>query len=216
MDDLFHQYQEELLRAQYRVSEAIMSKLPRGTVREDFLRESIFKRRTKLIGGKGTVVCNGRQSEECDIIFYDQSLAVNILGGQLCIAPRQCSLVLEVKSNATSKDFEKTNENFGLIKSLEKGCQPLCGLFCYNTAISKETILERFGFAYDDDTESWRMYSYPQKYPNIDFAICLAASTEEDWEDEQFFVIKDKPSGEYVLILDPPVLKHLFAITDNL
>ena len=41
MNDLYAQYYEDLLGVQYKVSETIQQKLPRGTIREDFLRDIV-------------------------------------------------------------------------------------------------------------------------------------------------------------------------------
>jgi len=95
---------------------------------------------------------------------------------------------------------------------------PLCGLFCYNTVLKKETILKRFGWVYDKDLERWEENtSLNIEYPNIDFIICIACLEEGEGQTEkQFFLIKDKISGKYILQLDYPIIKRLFTITDGL
>ena len=218
MDEIFAQYYEDLLRAQYRVSEFVQQHLPRGTIREDFLRDLVLKRKESLRGKKGIVAKNGTQSGECDLIFHETTATTTPLGDQVMIEPRHCKLVLEVKSNATGPDIKKTNKNFERIKAVDPDIKPLCGLFCYNTAIEKKTILNRFGWTYDKDLESWKENTAVSiEYPHIDFIVCIAC-LEEDEEciEKQFFLIKDSESGRYILRSEYPIIKNFFGVTDNL
>lgn len=75
MDDIFAQYYEDLLRAQYKVSESVQQNLPRGTIRENFLCDLVLKRKESLRGKKGIVSKNKIQSGECDLIFYNRPVA---------------------------------------------------------------------------------------------------------------------------------------------
>jgi hypothetical protein len=214
----FAQYYENLLRAQYRVSEIIQQKLPRGTIREDFLREIILKRNDFLRGKKGIVSKCSIQSGECDLILYESSATVNPIGDLILIEPKNCKLILEIKSNASGTDIKKTNKNFELIKSIDSDCHPLCGLFCYNTVLKKRTILNRFGWIYDNDIKGWKEAVISNfKYPHIDFIICIA-SLEEDESciENQFFLIKDNILGKFTLRSEYPIIKNFLGITDNL
>lgn len=218
MDDIIAQYNEDLLRAQYRVSEIVQQNLPRGTIREDFLRDIVLKRKESLRGRKGMVLKNGAQSGECDLIFHEVSATTTPLGDQILIEPQHCKLILEVKSNATGTDIKKTNENFERIKSIDSNSKPLCGLFCYNTVLEKKTILNRFGWSYDNELESWmKNQGLNIKYPHIDFIICIACLAEDEvCIEKQFFIMKDEILGRYVLRLEFPIIKNFFAVTDNL
>jgi len=218
MDEIFAQYYEDLLRAQYRVSEFVQQHLPRGTIREDFLRDLVLKRKESLRGKKGIVAKNGTQSRECDLIFHEITATATPLGDQVMIEPRHCKLVLEVKSNATGPDIKKTNTNFERIKTIDPDIKTLCGLFCYNTALEKKTILNRFGWTYDKDLESWEENSNSMlMYPNIDFIVCIACLAEnEECIEKQFFLIKDDVSGRFILQSEYPIIKNFFGITDNL
>ncbi len=218
MDEIFAQYYEDLLRAQYRVSEFVQQNLPRGTIREDFLRDMVLKRKESLRGRKGIVAKNGTQSGECDLIFHEISATTNPLGDQIMIEPRHCKLVLEVKSNATGNEIKKTNKNFEKIKTIDPDIKPLCGLFCYNTVLEKKTILTRFGWTYDKDLESWKENTtIGLEYPHIDFIVCIACLEEdEECTEKQFFLIKDSESGRYILRSEYPIIKNFFGVTDNL
>ncbi|MBP9782112.1 MAG: hypothetical protein KBC50_00015 [Candidatus Pacebacteria bacterium] len=218
MEKIFAQYYEDLLRAQYRVSEMVQQNLPKGTIREDFLRELVLGRKGSLRGKKGIVSKNGNQSGECDLIFHEISATVQPLGEQIIIDPKYCKLVLEVKSNATSGDIKKSEKNFKVIKEMDPNNPPLCGVFCYNTSIEKKTTLSKFGWIYDDTLESWEENtSLKIEYSNIDFIIDIACVEEDEFcTEKQFFLIKDKDSERYVLQQEYPIIKNFFGVTDNL
>lgn len=217
MDEIFAQYYEDLLRAQYRVSEAVQQKLPRGTIREDFLRDIVLKRKESLRGKKGIVIKNGVQSGECDLIFYEISATTTPLGDQIMIEPRYCKLVLEVKSNATGSDFKKTNLNFKKIKEIDLDNQPLCGLFCYNIDLLKKNLMKRFANVYNEEVEMWGHDSDCEiMYPYIDFVVCLSSADQECEQNQQFFLMKDRGTGWFFPREEYPIIKNFFAVTDNL
>lgn len=228
MDKIFAQYYEDLLKAQYKVSEKLIKNqhLACGTIREEFLREILIKKRPSIKISKGFVGKGDTRSGECDQIFYHQDSPTETLGKLLFIKPEHCRLVLEIKSNATGSDLKKTNANFQKIKEIDPENKPLCGLFCYNSAIKKKAILRRFGWVFDKYLESWEEdLSLEMEYLHIDFIVCIAcleedkiACLEEDKEytEQQFFLIKDKRSQRFVLKQDYPIIKNFFGLTDNL
>jgi hypothetical protein len=134
------------------------------------------------------------------------------------IEPRHCKLVLEVKSNASGNEIKKTNQNFEKIKTIDPDIKPICGLFCYNTALEKKTILNRFGWTYDKDLESWKENTtIGLEYPHVDFIVCIGClEGAEECIEKQFFLIKDSESGRYVLRSEYPIIKNFFGVTDNL
>ncbi len=217
MDDLFAQYYEDLLRVQYRLTEEIQQKHPRGTIREDFLRDIFLKRRESLRIRKGTVCKNRVQSRECDLLFYDSSSPVDVIGEQIMIEPSKCKLVLEVKSNADSRELKKTDNNFQIIKNLDPEIDIFCGIFCYNTNISTETAFKKFGFIHDAERGSTDNLGISPAYPYIDFIINVASyEPEETCTGLQFFFMKDQLSGRYNLRLDYPIIQNLIRVIDAL
>jgi len=220
MDEIFAQYYEDLLRAQYRVSEELVKDqhLSCGTIREEFLREILIKKRPSINITKGFVKKGGERSGECDQIFHHQDSPIDTIGGQLFIKPEHCKLVLEIKSNATGDDIKKTNKNFEKIKTIDPDVKPLCGLFCYNTTLQKKTILNRFGWTYDKDLEGWKENPVLNiEYPHIDFIVCVACLEEdEECTDKQFFLIRECESGRYLLRSEYPIIKNFFGVTDIL
>jgi hypothetical protein len=220
MDETFNQYYEDLLRAQYNVSESLVSNshLSCGTIREDFLRDLLSKRRQSLKISKGFVRKGSKQSGECDLIFYDANSAVDTLGNQLFVKPENCKLVIEVKSNATGLDLSKSNDNFKTIKDIDSEIEPMCGLFCYNVDLQRKTILKRFGWEYDGEMEGWNDdIANSVQYESVDFIINIASSLDKETSvDCQFFLNKDNSSGRYILAMETPILGRFLAITDNL
>lgn len=218
MDKIFPQYYEDLLRAQYRASEDLVKKqhLSCGTIREEFLKEILLKKNDLIKITKGFIKKENETSGECDLIFYTGP--VDTLGGHSFIKPVHCKLVLEVKSNATGNDMKKTNQNFERIKTFDPDNQPLYGLFCYNTALEKKTVLNRFGWTYDKDLESWKEnIALNIEYPHIDFIVCIACFEEDEERiEKQFFLIKDTISGRYILRSEYPIIRNFFGVTDNL
>jgi len=218
MDDIWAQYYEDLLRLQYRISENIHQKLPRGTIREDFLRDILLSRRNSICIKKGIVSYRQNQSGECDHIYFEDNASIVPLGEQVVIEPKYCKLILEIKSNATSTDIKKSNANFHNIKNIAPNIIPKCGIFCYNTKLTKKTILNRFGWTYDFETDSWKDDgSMSIIYPSIDFITNIACIDEdESCTENQFFLMKDSSSGRYSLVLDYPIIKNFFSIIENL
>ena len=220
MDNIFAQYYEDLLSSQYQVSEALVKDqhLSCGTIREEFLREILIKKKLSIKIAKGFVKKGEDRSGECDHIFYHQDSSIDTIGSLSFILPEHCKLVLEIKSNATGADLKKTNENFKRIKSIDVDHKPKCGLFCYNTVLQKMTVLNRFGWKYDTDTESWVEDSVRTlEYPFIDFIVCIASLDEsEGCIEKQFFIIRDNDSGRFILRQEYPIIKNFFGVTDNL
>jgi hypothetical protein len=220
MEKIFAQYYEELLGAQYRASEDLVKDqhLSCGTIREEFLREILVKKRPSIKITKGFIRKLDNRSGECDQIFHHQDSPIDILGGQLFIKPEYSRLILEIKSNATGGEIKKTNSNFERIKTIDTDHQPICGLFCYNVNLEKKTILNRFGWDYDKTLESWEdIPTLAIEYPYIDFIVDIACLEEETSRTEkQFFLVKDKSSGRYVLRQEYPIIKNFFGVTDNL
>ena len=218
MDDILAQYYEDLLRLQYQVSEKIIQMLPRGTIREDFLRDIILKTHESLNIKKGIISKGMTQSGECDHIYYDSTGLVHHMGDQIVVDPKYCKLVVEIKSNATGNDLKKSNLNFHNIKSLDRENIPRCGVFCYNAALTKKAVMYRFGFSYDNETLSWKESESPViSYPDIDFITNIAClCDDEDRTEEQYFLVKDNQSGSYSLLLEFPIIKNFFSIIENI
>lgn len=104
----FDQYSEDLLMAQYDVSEIITHQLMKGEVREDFListLESCSDPKPKLV--KGTI-CDGQDDAgQLDIILCRPHAHLRRLGLQCFVEKSDALCVIEVKGNCTGRDLRK-------------------------------------------------------------------------------------------------------------
>src|ERR1035437_6704838 len=98
----------------------------------------------------------GKQSGQCDLIVSSNSAQIRQVAGHNIVDIEDSKLLVEVKSNATGKDFYDFNEKSKLVKSMGKN-NPLCGMFCYRTKLLKNNLLKRFGYKYlsDIDGHEW-------------------------------------------------------------
>lgn len=216
MFDTYDEYQEQLLQAQFNISEIIDHKLTRGEIREDFLKKLLSDRIGLNVVRNGFVCNNTKQSSQCDIILQSHGTQIRSLGAHSLVDIEDCGLVMEVKSNATSKDFRKFNSTAGEIKTYGLNT-PLCGVFCYRISVSKNSIVKQFGYNYDETIDSYLPDLFlPLSYPNIDFVLSIHASTDDNGVSviQKFFIVRRSPpeqgKTEYLLYNDQPILKNFF------
>ena len=121
-----------------------------------------------------------------DILLLKQNAHVVCVANQIIGTPDDCLMVLEVKDNATGNDIRDYNNKIDRIKMMPTDSYPLSGMFCYKIKLVEKTILKRFGFTYDHDTN----FFYDEynvgadidglvvQYPNIDFLISIEIDEE--------------------------------------
>ncbi|MDD2871744.1 MAG: hypothetical protein PHS49_07190 [Candidatus Gracilibacteria bacterium] len=216
----FDEYYQRLLVAQYDISEMIEHKLTRGEVREDFLKTIILDQFPSLQILSGIITNDKVQSPQTDIIITDYNCRTRKLGTKNLVNIDDCKMILEVKSNATGKDLKKFNDDAGKIKSLGNE-NLLCGIFCYKIDLKLNTILERFGYKYFSEYQTFQDYDkILLKYPNINFFISIDSFPEFE-DDKEVFIVFDKEKeidknthekGGYSFIIDKPSVKNLFNV----
>lgn len=185
--DEFDQYSEEMLMAQYDISDIISHELMKGEVREDFLLttlRSCSEPEPTLV--KGTVSDGTRDAGQLDLILCRPHAHLRRLGGQCFVEKNDALCVIEVKGNCTGRDLRGAEQKAQVIKGLAGDNEPLCGVICYRAELQEKTILKRFGFSYDRDTNTYFDSALipneaasnwqPLAYPNLDFF----ASLEDD------------------------------------
>lgn len=214
-------YYQKLLNAQYDVAEIIEHVLTRGEIREDFLKDVIKKRKDSLKIEKGILCDNyGHQSPQCDVLIAKNTIAVERLGGHCVMQVGDCSIVLEVKSNATGNDFRECEQKAARIKALDTTVFPTYGIFCYKYDLRKNNLLKRFGYRYENETqEFYRDEAESLKYPHIDFVLAISIEEEEGEGDpilKQIFLMKNKETNRYDLYLDYPAIRHFWRLIDGL
>lgn len=212
----YDEYIEELLFAQYNVSEIIEHMLTRGEIREDFVKDQIIKQFPHVRCCKGVITAStgDKQSGQLDIIIPKEGARERCLGTQTLFSCEDVSMVLEVKSSATGTHFKELNEEAEKIKAFKSASSPRFGLICYKYNLTKKNLLKRFGYTYDNEIMSFE-YSHLLRhvYPNIDFVLALEKEQENGYS-RCFFITKDL-TGEYYLNLSEPVSKHFFKLVGN-
>src|SRR5437868_1467785 len=130
--DEFDQYSEDLLMAQYEVSEIITHQLMKGEVREDFListLESCSDPKPKLV--KGTVSDGHLDAGQLDIILCRPHAHLRRLGTQCYVEKNDALCVIEVKGNCTGRDLRGAEQKAVMIQNLQGEQAPQYGVVCY-------------------------------------------------------------------------------------
>lgn len=221
--DEFDRYSEDLLMAQYDVSEIISHELTKGEVREDFLisvLESCSEPKPTLV--KGSILDDQQDAGQLDIILCRPYSHPRRLGSQCLVEKHDALCVIEVKGNCTGRDLKKADSKAVIIKSLKGEQNPLCGVVCYRSELKEKTILNRFGYSYDNKTNTFfddaTISSKGEsdwgkiEYPNLDFFVSLE-------EEKKVFLRKYEISpGKYRFIrtLEFPLIKALFSMVRSL
>ena len=219
----FDQYSEDLLMAQYDVSEIITHELMKGEVREDFLittLESCSDPKPKLV--KGTISDGQDDAGQLDIILCRPHAHLRRIGSQCFVEKSDALCVIEVKGNCTGVDLKRAKAKAAVIQNLRGQGSPQYGLVCYRVALELKTIMARFGYSYDAANQTffdnatipneaevnWRKIDYPE----LDFFVSLE-------ENKKVFLRKyEMSSGKFRFIrtVQSPLIKELFSMTRGL
>lgn len=219
----FDQYSEDMLMAQYEVSEIISHELMKGEVREDFListLESCSDPKPKLV--KGTISDGQNDAGQLDIVLCRPFAHLRQMGGQCYVEKNDALCVIEVKGNCTGADLRRAEAKAKLIQNLQGQRSPQFGVVCYKVALEEKTIMKRFGYSYDVATTTYfDNASIPNEaeadwnaidYPNLDFFVSLE-------EDKKVFLKKyeiDPGKFRFFRSVQSPLIKELFLMTRSL
>lgn len=221
--DEFDQYSENMLMAQYDVSDIISHELMKGEVREDFListLESCSDPKPLLV--KGTISDGMRDAGQLDIILCRPHAHIRRMGTQCYVEKTDCLCVIEVKGNCTGKDLKKAEAKARIIRDMQGETIPLYGLICYKAALEEKTILNRFGYTFDNASgtffdaasipnehpDNWRNLDYP----TLDFFACLE-------EGKKIYLRKyERTDGgcRFTRIMEYPLIKQVFQLVRSL
>jgi hypothetical protein len=221
--DEFDQYSENLLMAQYEVSNIITHELMKGEVREDFLiatLESCSDPKPMLV--KGTMSDGYDDAGQLDIILCRPHAHVRKLGTQCFVEKDHALCVIEVKGNCTGRDLKKTEAKALVIQRLQGEQSPQYGVICYKMDLEMKTIMNRFGFSFDaanktyfdnatipnEAEANWKKL----EYPNLDFFVSLE-------DGKKVFLRKYEISPgkhRFIRSMQSPLIKELFAMTRSL
>jgi hypothetical protein len=221
--DEFDQYSENLLMAQYEVSNIITHELMKGEVREDFLiatLESCSDPKPMLV--KGTVSDGHDNAGQLDIILCRPHAHVRRLGTQCFVEKDHALCVIEVKGNCTGRDLKKAEAKAMVIQCLQGERSPQYGVVCYKVDLEMKTIMNRFGFSLDAENETYfDNATIPNEaeanwkrleYPNLDFFVSLE-------DGKKVFLRKYEISPgkhRFIRSMQSPLIKELFSMTRSL
>lgn len=221
--DEFDRYSEDLFMAQYDVSEIISHELTKDEVREDFLisvLESCSEPKPTLV--KGSIRDDQKDAGQLDIILCRPNSHFRRPGSQCLVEKHDALCLIEVKGNCTGRDLKKADSKAVIIKNLKGEQNPLCGVVCYRSELKEKTILKRFGFSFDNKTDTYfdnaTIPNIPEAdefqidYSNLDFFVSLE-------EEKKIFLRKYEISpGKYRFIrtLEFPLIKALFSMVRSL
>jgi hypothetical protein len=221
--DEFDQYSEDMLLAQYVVSEIISHELMKGEVREDFLLETLLSCSVpKPTIVKGTVSDGTSDAGQLDLILLRSHAHPRQLGGQCVVEKKDALCIIEVKGHCTGEDLRKANRKARLIAQLDGDERPLYGVISYRAKLEKKTLLNRFGFKYDKENQTYfdnallRGESQDEwqrvEYPDLDFFMCFE-------EGKKMFLRKYVAAPDVERFLnnpDQPVIKNVFSMVRSL
>jgi len=219
----FDQYSEDLLMAQYQVSEIISHELMKGEVREDFLiatLESCSEPRPFFV--KGTLSDGVTDAGQLDIILCRPNSHLRRLGTQCFVQKEDALCVIEVKGNCTGRDLKRAAQTATRIRDLEGASSPLYGVICYRVALQLRTIMNRFGHSFDgtnntyydnatipgEQERDWRGLMYPE----LDFFVSLE-------EGKKVFLKKyeiDQGMYRFFRSVQSPLIAELFSMMRSL
>jgi len=219
----FDQYSEDMLMAQYDVSEIISHELMKGEIREDFLittLESCSEPKPYLV--KGTLSDGNNDVGQLDIILCRPYSHLRKLGNQFFVSKDDALCVIEVKGNCTGKDLKKAQAKSVTIQALNGQATPLYGVICYKAALETRTIMSRFGHSFDIANNSyfdnaripneaeadWRQIDYP----GLDFFVSLQ-------EEKKIFLRKfEIAPGKFRFVrhVGNPLIQDLFSMMRGL
>lgn len=219
----FDQYSEDMLMAQYDVSEIISHELMKGEVREDFLISTLAScSEPKPLFVKGTLSDGTNDAGQLDIILCRPYTHIRHLGSQSFVSKDDALCVIEVKGNCTGRDLRKAVEKAAVIRGLRGQASPLYGVVCYKAELQLRTIMRRFGYSFDSITQTYfDNATIPNEkeadwleavYPDLDFFVCLE-------EDKKVHLRKYEIApgkARFVRSVQTPLVGELFSMMRSL
>jgi len=227
----YHYYSQNLLIAQHEVSEIIKHSLTRGEVREDFIIQYL----TKTIQGcenhlkRGFVNLGGEeQSGQADILLVKKFAETIDLGsrGNVIVNPEDCLMVVEVKSTLTGTYLNQLNIEAKRVKAANANV--VCGMFAYKADLEHKTIMNRFGYDFNTETQIYfdpkpKHLQLPIWYPFIDFILLLDKLEENESDDDleiqgsnQLYLSKSIDGERYFQGSHNPVVRNLIGLVRSL
>lgn len=219
----FDMYSENMLMAQYDVSEIISHELMKGEIREDFLISTLEScSEPKPCFVKGTLADESNDAGQLDIILCRPQSHIRRLGTQRLVNKSDALCVIEVKGNCRGRDLKSASATAVKIQNLQGERAPLYGVVCYKVALEMKTIMHRFGYTFDstsntyvdnatipnEEEADWREIVYP----DLDFFMSLEDGKKVFLRKYEFAPGKFR----FVRIVRAPLIQDLFSMMRGL
>lgn len=219
----FDQYSEDLLLAQYDVSNIISHELMKGEVREDFLVSILGTcSESRPIIVKGTISDGDLDAGQLDFILCRPHAHVRRIGNSAFVEKRDALCVIEIKGNCTGTDLREAAQRAKRIQGIAGEDAPLFGVICYKLDLQEKTVLSRFGHRFDTATRSYfdnASFSgesptdwHQLDYPELDFFVSLE-------EDKKIFLRRYQLSPgvhRFFRSVRSPVISEVFGLIRSL
>lgn len=200
-------YYQNLLILQFQASNDILHNPTKGSMREEFIKGMLEGNFPDIKLGKGILTKDRWESTQIDLFKLKSNARINCIGGQNITELDDCLLIMEIKTDATTKELEALESVSNEIKELTPNI--ICGMFCYNISLTPQTVLKRFGFSYEKPPLDLYVRREDEvKYPNIDFVFTLEAKKEGH---TPYLIVKDI-SGEYSVLKNNPIIKDFLNL----
>lgn len=201
-------YLQDVLRVQYMVSKNISHNLTKGQLREKFIRRMIQDEFPSILLKSGILCADDWQSTQGDFLWLREGARIGSLD---LYDLDDCQMFMEIKSKATAAELRAINKTAENIKQRCSNEYPIkVGIFCYSTDAREKTILQKFGFTYDSEIDSYNAYDQTKDTMGfVDFLFCLNITDDQDELSEPYLVARDY-AGECSLYKDNPVIRYFF------
>lgn len=216
--EALYNYIDDLLRLQ---SDAVQKHNHNGVlggIREDFIHAEVSLRIDNIKDRlhRGEVYSKTDEFGQHDVILRRKNAINPIIGGAVRIDVKDCAAIIEVKSNSTLTEISDFDEKSRLLKKANPNL--VCGMFCYRIRGKTKTVLERSGYRFDREYQSFDLCDGKRIYKNMDFLMCLDEDIEINGKDrnrdeiqysKSFFIKKD--GADYTLFNQGPFSKYLLV-----
>lgn len=211
---IYDEYEEQILFCKFFIAENLNHKPEMGRCGENILIKSLSKRFSMLEFISGFVIVDGKQSPQCDILICRKNLQRRELGNNLYLVnPKDCLMVVEVKSNITNADFSETIKKNKFFSEKDETIHIKMAIFTYKTRIGKRELYSKFGYSYSRNMKSYESKELDNEIP-VDYFVCLHRDNISDFKKEkQLLFIKDSQNNKkYVCNRESPIMRNFWNL----
>lgn len=211
---VYDEYEEEIMFCKFLVAQELNHRPEMGRAGEKILQKSLEKRFSGLKFVSGFVIVDGEQSPQCDILVCRENMHQRKMEGDIyLVEPRDCLMVIEVKSNITNEEYQSTIIKNEFFKRFDETRHIKLALFAFKSRIGKMELYKKFGYKYDRDIKSYLKVGLDIDQ-RLDCFVCLHRKNVLDRNiSKQLFFIKDSEDNKkYECINELPVMRSFWNL----